>query len=216
MDSYDITFNAWNKAAAAYENKFMELDLYNHTYEAFCKLVPNTTARILEIGCGPGNITNYLLQHRPDYQLLATDVAPDMLALAKRNNPTIETQQLDARNLHVLQGKFDGIVIGFCLPYLSQTDAAKLFKDCANLLHENGMLYLSAIEGDSSRSGYETGSNPEFKMYVYYHQETALRQQLENNQFEVLAVEKIAYHKTSEVTDTHLVIIARKQPIKSY
>lgn len=211
MDSYNITFNSWNKAAAAYENKFMALDLYNHTYEAFCKLVPITNARILEIGCGPGNITNYLLQHRPNYQIVATDVAPDMLALAKRNNPSIETQQLDARNLHALQGKFDAIVIGFCLPYLSQTDADKLFNDCANLLHENGLLYLSTIEGDSSRSGYETGSNPEFKMYVYYHQETILQQQLANHHFKVMSVERINYAKTNEITDTHLVMIARKE-----
>lgn len=210
MDSYDITFNAWNKAAAAYEDKFMELELYNHSYDTFCAQLAKPNASILEIGCGPGNITRYLLQQRPDYQITATDVAPDMLALAKKNHPTAQIMQMDARMLHTLPNKYDGIVVGFCLPYLSQTDAAKLIKDSAALLNKDGLIYLSAIEGDSSRSGFETGSKPEFKMYVYYHQETALRQQLENNQFEVIAVEKIAYHKTSEVTDTHLVIIARK------
>lgn len=211
MDSYDITFNAWNKAATAYEHQFMELDLYNNSYDTFCAQLTKPNASILEIGCGPGNITRYLLQQRTDYQITATDVAPDMLALAKKNNPTIQIMQMDARMLHTLPNKYDGIVVGFCLPYLSQTDAAKLIKDSAALLHENGLIYLSAIEGDSSRSGFETGSKPEFKMYVYYHQETALRQQLENNQFEVIAVEKIAYHKTSEITDTHLIMIARKK-----
>lgn len=39
----------------------MDLDLYNDTYDAFCQAVYKPGARIFEIGCGPGNITRYVL-----------------------------------------------------------------------------------------------------------------------------------------------------------
>ena len=57
MDKYKETFKTWNKVASLYEDKFMDLDLYNNTYDYFCELVKDN-AKILEIGCGPGNITN--------------------------------------------------------------------------------------------------------------------------------------------------------------
>ena len=61
MDKYRETFETWNKVAQLYEDKFMDLDLYNDTYDQFCELLLKKNASILEIGCGPGNITKYLL-----------------------------------------------------------------------------------------------------------------------------------------------------------
>jgi hypothetical protein len=42
---------------------------------------------------------------------------------------------------------YDGIVCGFCLPYLSQDECLQLMKDSYHLLNENGMIYLSFVEG---------------------------------------------------------------------
>ena len=88
MDSYQITFQTWNKVATLYQDKFMNVDLYNDTYDRFCELVEKPNPAIFEIGCGPGNITKYLLAKRPDFQIDAIDVAPNMIELAKANNPT--------------------------------------------------------------------------------------------------------------------------------
>ena len=46
-------------------------------------------SKLFEIGCGPGNITKYLIYKNPNYKILATDAAPNMIALAKKNNPTV-------------------------------------------------------------------------------------------------------------------------------
>ncbi len=61
MNRYQETFKAWNKIAQIYQDKFMELDLYNEAYDTFCELIPVKNSKILEIACGPGNITKYLL-----------------------------------------------------------------------------------------------------------------------------------------------------------
>jgi predicted TPR repeat methyltransferase len=193
MDSYNITFQTWNAVAQAYQDKFMGLDLYNDSYDQFCRLVKKSPARILEIGCGPGNIARYLLSQRPDFILEGIDVAPNMVALAQANNPQARFTVMDVRHLDTLcwpvgtparatATKFDGIVCGFCIPYLSKTDCAKLIKDVAHLLHPGGLFYCSAMEGDYEQSGYEKSSTGH-QSYVYYHQAAYLTEQLQVNGF---------------------------------
>jgi ubiquinone/menaquinone biosynthesis C-methylase UbiE len=124
MDKYKETFTTWNKVAKIYQDKFMDLELYNDTYASFCKrLAP--TASILELWCGPGNVTRHLLNYSPDFKVLATDMAPNMIELAKSNVPAAEFKILDARNLRGASENFDAILLGFCIPYLSKEDCEK-------------------------------------------------------------------------------------------
>jgi ubiquinone/menaquinone biosynthesis C-methylase UbiE len=81
---YIETFNTWNKIATLYQNKFMDLDLYNETYDFICALLNKPNSKILEIGCGPGNITKYLLSKQPSFDIFGIDIAPNMIELAKR------------------------------------------------------------------------------------------------------------------------------------
>ena len=68
MPHHKATIETYNKLAESYKEKFMDLDLYDDTYDLFCKLITKPNANIFEIACGPGNITKYLLQKRPDFK----------------------------------------------------------------------------------------------------------------------------------------------------
>lgn len=151
MDKYLETFQTWNKVAKLYEDKFMDLDLYNETYETFCELLLKKNPSILEIGCGPGNITKYLLDKRPDFEILGTDISPNMIELVKTNCPNAMFEVIDSREIENIKNKFDAIVCGFCLPYLSELDVEKFIIDCENLLNENGKIYLSFVEGEKDK-----------------------------------------------------------------
>src|SRR5690606_38021251 len=99
MDRYQITFQTWDKVAEVYQDIFMDMALYNNTYDAFCSLIRNPNPRIFEIGCGPGNITRYLLSKRPDFKIEAIDIAPKMIKLAKTNNPQATFRVMDCREI---------------------------------------------------------------------------------------------------------------------
>lgn len=209
MDKYQITFKTWNKIASLYQEKFMDIDLYNDSYDLFCKEIKRVNPPILEIGCGPGNVTQYLLNQRPDFKIKAIDVAPKMLQLAKQNNPSAEFEEMDARNIHTLKESFEGIMIGFCLPYLSKEDCNKLIKDSFILLNDNGLFYFSFIEGDYNNSGYETGSSGD-QVFVYYHEEDYLKETLKQQDFEIIRIIHKEYPKGKDSRQIHTIIIAKK------
>jgi 2-polyprenyl-3-methyl-5-hydroxy-6-metoxy-1,4-benzoquinol methylase len=204
------TLDTYNALAQSYQDKFMHLDLYNDTYNTFCNLLANPNAHILEVACGPGNITKYLLTQHPGFKILATDFAPNMIALAKQNNPTADFQIMDCREIDQLTQKFDGIMCGFCLPYLSKEEVAKLFKDSAHLLNAGGIAYFSAIEGDYEKSAYEHSSDGQHKTFVYYYEAEFLRELLEENNLEVVELTRKEYPK-GEIISTHLIFIAKRK-----
>lgn len=210
MDNYNITFETWNKVASLYQDKFMNLDLYNETYDLFCKLINKRDAHILEIGCGPGNITKHLVSTRPDFKLLAIDVAPNMIKLARRNNPTVDCKVMDCRTINTIYEKFDGIICGFCIPYLSAEDSSKLITDCFHLLHNNGLFYFSTIKGDYHQSGFEKGSTGD-AAYVYYYHEDYFKSELIKNGFILIDLLEKDFPKSDGTFQINQIFIAQKK-----
>ena len=210
MDRYKETFDTWNKVASLYQEKFMDLDCYNDTYDFICDSIHKGQAKILEIGCGPGNITKYLLTKRPDFDIFGIDIAPNMIEFAKRNNPNAHFAIMDSREIGRLTTKYDGIVGGFCLPYLSETDSLKLIADSYNLLNENGLIYLSFVEGDSIRSGFKTGSSGD-RSYFYYHNLDNLKTLLIDNGFDEIKIFKVDYKRSETEIELHTIITAKKK-----
>lgn len=208
-DKYKVTFETWNKVASLYQEKFMDLDIYNDSYDVFCGLITRRSAKILEIGCGPGNITKYLIAKIPSVNVTATDVAPNMIELAQQNNPAAKVIVMDCREIDKIPGKFDGIVCGFCLPYLSKEDCLKLFVDSFQLLESNGYFYLSTIEGNYENSGFEAASTGD-RSFVYYYEEGFLRNEFEKHGFSVVHLSKKEYPKANGSTQVHLLFIAQK------
>ncbi|MND58364.1 Trans-aconitate 2-methyltransferase [compost metagenome] len=209
-DPYQQTFQTWNKVASLYQENFMDLDLYNDTYDRFCKLIEKEGAKVFEIGCGPGNVTKYLLAKRPDLYVEGIDIAPNMIELAKKNNPTANFQVMDCREIDRLTDMFDAVMCGFCMPYLSKEDCAKLIKDCSNLLNPGGVLYFSVIEDEYSKSGCETNSLGD-KMYIYYHEVPYLQDYLKENSFDQIEIERKEYVKAGELHSIHMIFIAKKK-----
>ena len=159
MDPYQATIESWNQLAAQYRDRFMDMDLYNDTYDLFCHLIKKRDPRILEIACGPGNITQYIHLKRPDFEIVATDAAPSMIGLTRKQVPSASCLVLDCREITSLAGHFEGILCGFCIPYLAKEDVLKLMHDAVFLLHAEGIFYISCIEGLYEQSGFEYSSD---------------------------------------------------------
>jgi len=208
MDKYQETFQTWNKVAKIYQDKFMNLDLYNDSYDTFLDLISNTSSSVLEIGCGPGNITKYLLTKKADLKITGIDISENMIELAKKNNPTSEFVIMDCREIDRLDKKFNAIVCGFCIPYISNNDCVKLISDCKNLLTNSGILYLSFVDGNYENSDYISGSSGD-RTYFYYHNLKNLEKTLKSNHFEIIKLISKNYIKADGTDEIHTVLISR-------
>ena len=209
MDKYKETYQTWNNIAALYQDKFMDLDIYNDTYDYICNAIKNPKSKLLEIGCGPGNITKYLLTKRPDFEIFGIDIAPNMIELAKQNNPTAKFEVMDSRAISTLEEKFDGIVVGFCLPYLSPKDTTELITKAYNLLNEKGLLYLSFVEGEPEKSEFKVGSG--CRVFFYYHDLENVKTQLSNSKFKESTIFKVPTKISETEFDIQTVVNAKKE-----
>ena len=210
MDKNAITLATYNRAAKHYWEKVASLEQYNASYDTFCALLPQR-AKVFEIGCGPGNVTQYVLHKRPDLHYTASDLAPNMLALAKKNNPNAHFLSMDCRKIATLHEKFDAIIGAFVLPYLNKAECATLISDCSKIISPNGVLYLSTMEGDDTQSGFEhTSFSREDQVYIHYHQEAFLRVCLSKNGFEVLHLIKQPCHEPNGGVYNDMIFMARR------
>lgn len=208
MDKTSMAVAVFDKHAQEYEQRFMDVSLYADTLEMFCGSLSKENANILELACGPGNITRFLLDKLPNLKILATDLSATMLELAKKNNPEANFELLDCRNISKLSHKFDAMVCGFCLPYLSKEETLSLIKDTAAVLNENGVFYLSTIEGNHSNSGLTTNSHGD-SVYMYYYEEDFLKQTLEED-FNIIDIKHKEYdYKGAQVKDVIFVAIKK-------
>ena len=209
MNKYEIIVGTFNKLANEYQDKYMDFDFYFDTYDTFCDLVTKDNAAILEVACGPGNITKYLLDKRPGFKIEGIDLAPKMIELAKVNNPTASFQVMDSREISAIDKQFDAIICGFCFPYLSKDDVARFIANARHLLKKDGILYMSTMEDDYDKSGFQTSDSGD-QVYIHYHQFEYLNHHLDKNEFNVVDVRRKVFPEEKGSPATDLFIFAQR------
>lgn len=205
---YQNIIQNYNAVAQKYQDKFANDTVYNHSYDLLLKHMEPIHKNVLDVACGFGKITNYLLNHNPKLSVLGVDAAENMVALAKQNNPNASFKVMDCREINNLQQDFNVIIFGFCFPYLTKEDVLKLIKDAATMLHPNGLLYISTMIGDYEKDSRVTSSSDgKNSMFIHYHEPAYLIEALETQEFKILENYTKLYQ---EGGDTDLFLIAKK------
>lgn len=200
----------FNKFAGSYQEKYMDVGLYEKSLLKFLAKLPDD-ARILDVGCGPGNISAYLRQQKPQLQVLGIDAAENMIELARKNIPQAEFRVMDIREIEKIKQSFDAVVCGFCLPYLSEKETVKLIHTSASLLNKNGIIYLSTMEGDYSLSGYQPSSSGEEKLFIHFYKSTQLQKILNDAGFNLISEEIITQPADQKSSGHDIILIATIQ-----
>ena len=204
-----MTAEAFNRVADKYQERYTDIEGYFDTYDKFCQLIKNDSASILEIGCGPGNTTRYLLNQRSGFRILGIDIAHNMVAQARKNVPEAKFLMMDCRDIEYIKQEFDAVVCGFCIPYLDKMDVATLIVKLREKLNQNGVLYLSTIEGEDENNGIQTIEADE-KVYIHHHQIEFLTEQLVKSNFEIIDVERKQTANESKHQQTNELFIYAK------
>jgi SAM-dependent methyltransferase len=130
---------AHDKIAASYHEHFSGL-----TNLAIAPLLTAVSLRhgsnLLEVAAGTGSLAAAAKQHGAG-RVLATDLSPNMVALAARLHPSLEFLEADVENLPVADGSFDCVVCNFGLGHFPAPERAVM--ECVRTLRSGGRLAFS-------------------------------------------------------------------------
>jgi trans-aconitate methyltransferase len=174
-----MTGNTWD--AELYEGRFSFV--WNHGTGLIELLAPQTGERILDLGCGPGQLTHQIAERGA--KVIGLDGAPAMVAQARINYPDIKFILADATNF-TLPDPVDAVFSNAVLHWVSRPDAALA---CVNRALRPGGRFVAEMGSKGNTETImtaltaETGHTPDQVWYFPSIGEYAPR--LERNGFRI-------------------------------
>jgi trans-aconitate methyltransferase len=212
MENFELSVHRFDQFAAEYARRFMNLNAYSDSIDRFCDWIGAEQPKILELGCGPGNVTRLLKLRFPESQITAIDLAPQMIEIASIHLPDVDFLVMDVRDISIIPVKFDAIMCSFCLPFLSKTDTFKLIADSACHLIPGGVFYVSTMEGNEERAGFETTSfSGDAEIYFNYHRQVDLEKAFVKSGLEIRQAKLQDYIEPDGSSTTDMIFIAIKK-----
>lgn len=108
---------------------------------------------ILDIGAGTGSCTRRLQKTYRKAQIVAVDVAPEMLKAARRKAPRFRSRQrfvcTDAQQLGIISARADLVYSNLTLPWCADLD--RTFAEIFRVLKPGGLMALSTLGPDTLR-----------------------------------------------------------------
>jgi ubiquinone/menaquinone biosynthesis C-methylase UbiE len=89
--------------------------------------IPGKTSSLLEIACGTGQVTRLLRQRLPAADIIATDLNPGMIEIAKRiigQDVRLNFQSADAQELQFEDNRFDAVICQFGVMFFPERQKA--------------------------------------------------------------------------------------------
>jgi SAM-dependent methyltransferase len=199
----------FNKLADSYQERFFSVDHYEDSLQIFMNHLKEDST-VLDVACGPGNISHFLLERLPKLQLLGIDLAPNMIDLARKNNPGARFLVYDALLIDHLESHFDAVIVGFLFPYLSIDQVELFLFKVHEKLNENGLVYLSTMEDLYENSRLKSSSTGE-EVLMHYYEADFLVRLMEQIGFHIISTHRQPFAVSETESDTDLIIIARKR-----
>src|SRR4051794_12820932 len=120
-----MTVNLWSEPehAQSYLEHRKRIPRRAEGYAALLEFVPEHATRVLDLGCGDGEVVGRVLAARPDTEAVAADFSAEMLGrvrdrFAGSDRVTVIEHDLD-HSLPESWGSFDAVVSGFAIHHVS-------------------------------------------------------------------------------------------------
>ncbi len=97
--------------------------------------------KVLDVGCGPGRITAYL--HEQGIDISGVDLAPEMIAIARRTHPDLTFEVGSMTELTLPEGELGGIVAWYSLFYIPPEHQPDVLARLYRALVPGGHLMLA-------------------------------------------------------------------------
>jgi predicted Rossmann-fold nucleotide-binding protein/SAM-dependent methyltransferase len=158
-----ITIDEYNRVASAYKSEQVGKLLAQEQLDDFVDLV-HPPARVLDIGCGPGQDLRYLSQK---YAMTGVELAKRFVEIARLENPNANIIYGDIAKVDIGKNTYKGIWARDSIHHLPEEKLDDVFKKLADALVEDGILYVIVREGQGEI--VETEKKNYTKIERFYH-----------------------------------------------
>lgn len=169
--------------------------------------------KILDLGCGSGYITNYLIEK--GLNATGIDFSSEMIKIAKKKYPKLNFLLDDFLNIekHFDENSIDGLIAIYSLYFIPKEQFEEMLKSLSKVL-KNGGLFLFVTQigtgEDYITTPLMTENDIKEELYVNYYMKDELEEILNRNNFNVQSFVAKYDHDEKEITDSGRYIVLAK------
>lgn len=166
-DTYDLIATSYSETINGLISETWVGDYESQLLNRFLQLIEALDPKILDVGCGNGKDTAYLMAKGAT--VVGIDYSSKMLQEAKRHVQNGVFHLMDMRNLEFPNNTFDGVWANGCIYHVPKVELGQVLKEVMRVLKPLGIFSFNAKAGKGE--GLEDnpksfGGGPRF--YAYY------------------------------------------------
>ena len=147
-----MTSKIWNFWANRYERLWVQKYSLRPTREYVLieinKYIKDEgITKILDLGCGPGELIQALENKYKDLDITGIDFSEKMLEVSKDRNPRVKHINMNVDDLDKLDDEFNIVICTHSLPYYKTPN--NVMKQLSRLLEDDGKIIIGFASGDN-------------------------------------------------------------------
>ena len=162
---------------------------------------------VCDLGCGPGHVARYL--HEQGVTVQGIDLSPDMIKLARENNPGITFAQGNMLALDVPDKTWAGIVAFYSIVHLSRGQLMQALREMYRVLQPGGLLLLSFHMGQEVRHFDEWWGKAVTLDFIFFERTEVERYLREASFIPVASIERAPYSEFAVETQRAYLFVRR-------
>lgn len=199
-DNYQKDLQQFNKWAKKYDRGLWNIYFYKGNKKALSLISSKKGARVLDVGCGTGNLSFLIAQDSEVLEVVGMDISPKMIQIAqqKLNNSKIMKNKLmfiesDVINIPYPDHYFDYV---YCMNSFHHYEDQKVaLKEMHRVLKPGGyFVHLDPFVDNLIRRGWGRILKLIFnESHVIYHHKKELHDIIRNQGFDIIEEAVFAY-----------------------
>jgi SAM-dependent methyltransferase len=166
------------------------------------------SARVLDLGCGPGQVAAYVMERGLD--AVGVDLTPAMLNVARRLRPQLPLVNGDLLHLPVRDGGVDGVIAWFSLHNLPRSLLDQAFSEVSRSLRPEGVFVIATHAGVDQEIVEHDWHGTTEHVAITYHDADRLRSVLGRHHLEVVDVRSRAPLEHEHAVTKHFITAIAK------
>lgn len=207
MNNNKIAVDTYEKIAGQYAQQYFNDSVDFPYIDSFLNLLPRS-AVILDVGCGPGQFSKYMLDK--GFEVVGIDFSNEMIAIAKEKVHKGAFSYMDMRKLTFPENYFDGIFSAYSLIHIPSNEIAETLAGFSRVLKAGGYIEIAVQQGEADKI-IDEPFMPSEKMFFNFFTKERITRYLLDSGFEMISQELMPIDDAETMSDSVIYTIARKK-----